>query len=39
MITKSLKLIVEEPKDRQEFQFIKESIEMSDGTKEKRYYI
>lgn len=39
MITKSLKLIVEEPKDRHEFSFLNESVEMPDGSKEKRYYI
>ena len=39
MFTKSLKLIVEEPKDRHEFSFLNESVEMPDGSKEKRYYI
>lgn len=36
---KSFKLIVEEPKDRKEFQVLKESVECADGTNEKRYYI
>ena len=36
MLNKSLKLIVEEPRDRRDFSLIKESIE---GSNEKRYYI